>query len=169
MGPGLAIKAIAGRHFSVLTFGIAQVAMDIEPFIGLIRGANVLHGPTHNYLAALVIAIVVALISPTICRPVLRRWNRELSFYHLAWLVETESFSPAPVLTGAFVGTLSHVILDTFMHADITPLAPWSNSNTLLGLVSVSALYQLCLLCGALGLVGWVYRARRQQRPGAAS
>ncbi|MCB1770876.1 MAG: hypothetical protein KDJ31_14465 [Candidatus Competibacteraceae bacterium] len=34
-GPGLAIKALAGRRFSLLTFGIAQVAMDIEPLIGL--------------------------------------------------------------------------------------------------------------------------------------
>jgi hypothetical protein len=31
MGPGLAIKALAGHRFSILTFGIAQVAMDVEP------------------------------------------------------------------------------------------------------------------------------------------
>ena len=66
MGPGLAIKALAGRRFSVLTFGIAQVAMDIEPLVRLFRSSDVLHGPTHNYLAALPIAAVVAFISPTI-------------------------------------------------------------------------------------------------------
>lgn len=49
MGAGLALKAVAGRHFSVLTFGIAQVAMDIEPLVGMLRGAAVLHGPTHTY------------------------------------------------------------------------------------------------------------------------
>lgn len=48
MGAGLALKAVAGRHFSVLTFGIAQVAMDIEPLVGMLRGAAVLHGPTHT-------------------------------------------------------------------------------------------------------------------------
>lgn len=52
MGAGLALKAVAGRHFSVLTFGIAQVAMDIEPLVGMLRGAAVLHGPTHTYLGA---------------------------------------------------------------------------------------------------------------------
>ena len=45
MGAGLALKAMAGRHFSVLTFGMAQVAMDIEPLVGMLRGAAVLHGP----------------------------------------------------------------------------------------------------------------------------
>ena len=44
MGPGLAVKGFGGRYFSVLVFGIAQVAMDIEPLIGIIRDADVLHG-----------------------------------------------------------------------------------------------------------------------------
>lgn len=69
MGPGLAIKALAGRHFSVLTFGIAQLAMDIEPLIGLIRGSEVLHGSTHTYLAALGITAVVAVISQQFASP----------------------------------------------------------------------------------------------------
>lgn len=163
MGPGLAIKALAGRRFSVLTFGIAQVAMDIEPLVGLVRGSSVLHGPTHNYLAAVAIAVVVAFVSLTVGRPILRRWNQELSFYGLAWLVEAESLAPAPVLTGAFVGTLSHVILDSVMHSDIAPLAPWSDANALLGFVSVSALYQFCVLTGLLGAVGWAYRAWRKR------
>ena len=45
MGAGLALKAMAGRHFSVLTFGMAQAAMDLEPLVGMLRGAAVLHGP----------------------------------------------------------------------------------------------------------------------------
>ena len=40
MGAGLALKAVAGRHFSVLTFGIAQVAMDIEPLVGMLRDSQ---------------------------------------------------------------------------------------------------------------------------------
>lgn len=164
MGPGLAIKALAGRHFSILTFGIAQVAMDIEPLVGLIRGSYILHGPTHTYLAALVIAAVVAVISPSLCRPILRRWNRELSFRHLAWLVEPESFAPVPVIAGAFAGTISHVILDSIMHSDISPLAPWSNTNGLLGLISVGALYQFCVLAGLFGVVGWLSVGWRKQR-----
>jgi hypothetical protein len=164
MGPGLAIKALAGGRFSVLTFGIAQVAIDIEPLVGLIRGSSVLHGPTHTYLAALIIAIVVATVSPPLCRLILRRWNRELSFHGLGWLVEPESFAPRPVIAGAFVGTLSHVILDSIMHSDISPLAPWSDANALLGLISIGSLHQFCIFAGLFGVVGWFFVAWRKQR-----
>ena len=61
MGPALAIKAVAGRHFSVLVFGIAQVAMDIEPLVGMIRGAEVLHGWSHSYVGATAIGLLVML------------------------------------------------------------------------------------------------------------
>ena len=166
MGPGLAIKALAGRHFSVLTFGIAQVAMDIEPLIGLFRGSEVLHGTTHTYLASLGIAAVVAAISPTIYRPILRRWNRELSFHRLAWLVTLESFSAVSVFTGAFSGTISHVILDSIMHSDISPLAPWSKANTLQGLISVEALHQFCIFSGLFGVAGWLFLGWHKQHKG---
>ncbi len=166
MDPGLAIKALAGRHFSVLTFGIAQVAMDIEPLIGLFRGSEVLHGTTHTYLASLGIAAVVAAISPTICGPILRRWNRELSFQRLAWLVTLESFSAVSVITGAFSGTISHVILDSIMHSDISPLAAWSKANTLQGLISIEALHQFCIFSGLFGIAGWLFLGWYKQRKG---
>lgn len=156
MGPGLAIKAVAGRHFSVLAFGIAQIAMDVEPLVGILRDVEVLHGPTHNYLAALMIAPIVALMAPIIGAPILRRWNRELSYYHLDWLVSPESWTAYPVITGAFVGTGSHVVLDSLMHADIRPLAPWSSANGLLGLVSIGTLNQACLVAGIVGALAWL-------------
>lgn len=83
MGPGLAVKALGGRHFSVLVFGIAQVAMDIEPGIGMLRGADVLHGWTHSYAGATVIGLLVLLLAPPLCRPILRRWNAELQHHRI--------------------------------------------------------------------------------------
>jgi hypothetical protein len=44
MGPALALEGVGARHFNVLVFGIAQLAMDIEPLVGLVQGAEVLHG-----------------------------------------------------------------------------------------------------------------------------
>ena len=164
MGPGLAIKAIAGRRFSLLTFGTAQVAMDIEPLIGLLRGADVLHGPTHTYAAALVIAAIVASIAPLVCRLILRCWNRELFFCGLPWLLESDSFTLAPVIAGAYIGTLSHVLLDSIMHSDISPLAPWSNANGLLGLISIETLHLSCVGTGLLGVGIWLVVAWHKRR-----
>ncbi|CAK0753234.1 conserved membrane hypothetical protein [Gammaproteobacteria bacterium] len=156
MGPGLMIKALTGDRFSILSFGVAQVAMDIEPLIGMVRGSFRLHGPTHTYLAALIIAGLVALVSQNICRPILRRWNHELSFCHLDWLITHEPFSQGAVIMGTFIGAFSHVALDSIMHIDITPLAPWSNNNGLLGIISGEALHQWCIGAGLFGIFWWV-------------
>ena len=48
MGPGLAIKAVTGRHLSLLVFGVSQVVIDVEPLVRIIRGDAVLHGFTSR-------------------------------------------------------------------------------------------------------------------------
>jgi hypothetical protein len=37
MGPGLALKAAGGRRFSLLIFGFAQVLIDVEPLVRIVR------------------------------------------------------------------------------------------------------------------------------------
>ena len=67
MGPGAAIKAVFGRNFSLTVFGFAQVAIDLEPLVRILRGDNVVHGFTHTYLAAAVIGAFSLLIGKTFC------------------------------------------------------------------------------------------------------
>ena len=155
MGPALALKAVSGQYFSVLVFGIAQVAMDIEPLVGMIRNADVLHGWSHNYVGATLIGILVALLTPPLCRLILDRWNRELEHHGLVWLRSPSKIGWVPVTTGAFIGTYSHVALDSIMHADITPFTPWSKSNDLLGVISIGELHAVCVAAGAFGVAAW--------------
>ena len=165
MGAGLAVKAGINRHFSVLTFGIAQVAMDIEPLIAMIRGSDVLHGISHTYIGALVIGIAVMLISPYICAPILRRYNVEARSIGAYWLVCPEHFSRTALALGAFIGTLSHILLDSLMHRDMKPFYPFSDSNPFLGFMPVGAVYQMCFWLGIVGTLVWVivkFNHRRQ-------
>ena len=155
MGAALISKPGLNRNFSVITFGIAQVAMDIEPGVGMLTGADVLHGPTHTILGALVIAYLVTLIAPSICNYLLRRWNKEVTHHRLSWLVQP-GISKTAMTVGAFFGSLSHVALDSLMHHDIRPFAPFSQANPLMGLVSHDALYQPCAIAGVAGAVTWV-------------
>jgi len=169
MGPALALKAVAGRYFSVLVFGIAQVAMDIEPLVGMIRNVDVLHGWSHSYVGASVIGIVVMFIAPPLCRLILGRWNRELEDHEVGWLASPSTIGWVPAATGAFVGTYSHVALDSIMHADITPLTPWSKANELLGVISIGELHTVCVAAGVLGVAAWFALGlwvRRQRRAG---
>ena len=164
LGPGMALKAGLGERFSLLAFGLAQVAMDLEPLIGLLTDAPILHGITHTYLAALVIGLIVAVITPPLGRPVLRRWHQELRYYRLDWLVQSERLTPAPLLLGALSGTLSNVALDSLMHADLQPLAPWSAANSWLGVIPLSALFWGCVLSGGVGALGWIVQRWAIQR-----
>ena len=156
MGAALIVKPGLNRNISVITFGLAQVAMDIEPGIGMLTGADVLHGPTHTLLGALVIACLVMLLAPPVCRYLLRRWNKEVAHHNLAWLLQPETPSKTAIAAGAFFGTLSHVVLDSLMHHDIQPFMPFSPANPLEGLVSHDGVYQLCAIAGAIGAVAWV-------------
>lgn len=164
LGAGLAIKAAGGRYFSVLVFGIAQVAMDVEPLIGMLRGADVLHGWTHTYVGATVIGVLVALLAPPLCRAILRRWNQELVHHHLGWLGSPEEIGPLAATIGAFVGSYSHVVLDSIMHADIMPFSPWSTANGLQGYLSVGALHSVCIAAGFLGILAWFITGLWQRR-----
>ena len=156
MGAAMLLKPGAGSRFSVIAFGFAQIAMDIEPGIGMLRGSDVLHGPSHTILGAVLIAVAVAVSSPWLVSRIVRRWNQEVRHHKLDWLAESEHVSRAAVVTGAFFGTLSHLVLDSLMHHDIRPLAPFSNANPLIGIVSHDGVYQLCVAMGVIGTVAWV-------------
>ena len=155
MGAALIVKPALNRRFSVITFGIAQVAMDIEPGIRMATGIDVLHGPTHTILGALAIAFLVTLIAPSICNLVLTKWNKEMTFYARPWLVSPGLVSKTAVITGAFFGTFSHVALDSLMHLDIHPLSPFSQANPLTGLITHDGVYQACTIAGAVGILVW--------------
>jgi hypothetical protein len=161
LGPGLALKAVAGERFSLLAFGVAQVAMDLEPLVGILSGSDVLHGTSHTYLAAIPIGLAAAAITPVLCRPLLKGWNLLLRNYRLDRLPGTNTFDKPALVFGALAGTLSHVALDSLMHHDIRPLAPFSTANGLLGVVPLDALHLACVAAGVAGFVLWTLRARR--------
>lgn len=100
--------------------------------------------------------MVVALISPYICRPILRRYNYEVSAYKLWWLSESVEPTRTAIWSGAFFGALSHIVLDSFMHYDIRPFAPFSGVNPLLNVISHDGVYQLCFVLGVMGFVVWL-------------
>lgn len=156
MGAALIVKPGLNRHFSLITFGIAQIAMDIEPGIGMLTGAEVLHGPSHTFFASLVIAVLVMLVAPIICNFLVRRWNKEVTHYRMPWLVEAAPVSRVAVVVGAFFGAFSHVLLDSLMHYDIRPFSPLSDANPFFGLMTHDGVYQFCAIAGVLGGVAWL-------------
>jgi len=153
MGPGAAIKAVSGNYFSLMVFGFAQVIIDIEPFVRIIRGDSIFHGFTHTYLGAALIGVFSLFIGKIYCEWLLAAWNTIIQFKYLRWLRINPSISWFAALTGAFIGTFSHVFLDSLIHSDMKPFFPFSTSNGLLHIIPAGWVYLLCSLFGFFGIM----------------
>jgi hypothetical protein len=151
-GPAAAIKAVIPRYFSFTVFCFAQVVTDSEVAYYMIRGEFPLHRWFHTYLGATAVAAFSFLLGRPICQLALRLW--------LAWpdaplrkhIFAGGRISLLSALTAAFIGTYSHVFLDSFMHSDIEPFKPWSTQNPLYGLLGLSTLHALCIMFGIAGV-----------------
>ena len=155
MGPGMIFKAALGSRMSVIAFGLSQVVIDIEPLLAFLLGWPVLHGWTHTYLGATLIAAVVAALARKPAEWILRRWNQELRYHKLDRFQSPEAVTLGQVACGAFIGTWSHVLFDSTMHPDIRPLAPFSASNDVLGLATYNEVSGAFAILIVVGIAAW--------------
>jgi len=129
-GPGLLIKSLSRRHFSLSAFIISQIVMDMETLWNILRGAARLHVFFHTFLGSLVPALITI------------------------WLFRSAANRRA-VVFASLIGVWSHVLLDAIMHRDMMPFAPFSAANPWLGMISVSTLHVSCVLVGIAGWFLW--------------
>jgi len=144
MGPGILLKAILQGSFSLMVFGWAQIVMDIQPLLVLISGSGHLHGFSHTYIGATLLAVFSALSGKYLSEFGLKLFgiSKAENPLSISWLVAFSS---------AFIGTFSHVLLDSIMHGDLQPFYPLSNENALLGLMIAPQLHQLCMYSALAG------------------
>lgn len=148
-GLGIAFKALAPQHVALPPFFLAQVAMDVEPGIRLALGAEVLHGWTHTWSGALAVGEAVAALGYPLQGRRIWRFNLGPS-------------TPAVLLGSALLGTLSHVWLDSLMHADMAEiLASWAGPAA--QRLAHEGIERGCLLAAASGLALWLGRAGPRQ------
>lgn len=144
-GPGAAIHAVAPKHVSFLAFCTANVLIDIEPLYYMLTHQERLHRFFHTYLGASLVALATFALFLA-CR-------RFASRFWLPNPFKWQSLSLIAVAVGAAAGTYSHIVLDSVMHSDITPFAPFSDANPLLRVISLSALHWVCLGSGVVALL----------------
>ena len=156
MGAACAVKAVAGESFSLMVFGFAQVAMDIQPLYHLLRGEGIYHGFSHTLLGASLIALGAILLGRPLCQMLLNAWTPEAADPFLIWLRGKPVISWRATILAATIGTYSHVLLDSLVSGDVYPFAPFASASPLYGLVSMGALYLLLIGTGILGIMGLV-------------
>ena len=151
MGPGIAIKALLQGSFSLMVFGWSQIIMDLQPLWVLLSGHGRLHGFSHTFAGATLLALLAAITGKYLVEPGLAILSiaTKQKVVKIGWLV---------ALLSAVTGCFSHVLLDAIMHPDMRPFYPWLADNGLLGILSIDNLHRLCLYSGLLGAALFYYK-----------
>ena len=159
---GASIKSVFPKYFSWSVFTLTNIIIDTEVLYYLFTTGEFSHKFFHTILGASLIAILCASLGKPICELGLRIWSNNLqnekSMERLKWLNTDVKINIFPSLVGAFTGAYTHLILDSVMHADIVPLAPFTNLNNLLGTISIENLQYICLGSFAIGLIIYLVR-----------
>lgn len=145
MGAGMVVKAAMRKNFSLVVFGGSQVAIDIQPLVVMLGHKGESHGFSHTFLGATCIGALCGLLGKLIGEWFLRFFV-EPKGIPISWCVSFIS---------AFIGTYSHIFIDSIMHSDVMPMSPFSMASPLYGIISIEALHILCI--GGLVVGGLVY------------
>jgi membrane-bound metal-dependent hydrolase YbcI (DUF457 family) len=144
-GPGALIHACAPKHVSFLAFCAANVIIDVEPMYFMATHQYPLHRFFHTYIGASLIVVA------TIALFVSARWFAKR--FWLPNLFKWRELGLLPVVMGAVAGSFTHVLLDSLMHYDMSPFAPFNADNPLWQAVSLEALHWSCLVAGIVGFL----------------
>lgn len=154
MGPGLAVKAVMQRKFSLMVFGWSQIVIDLQPLLAMTTGLVDLHGFSHTLIGATLVGLLCGATGKH-----LGEWGlrilREPRHLPISWQVSFGS---------AFIGTYSHVFIDSVMHVDVFPFSPFDLSRPFHAIMSIDTLHVLCVVLAVVGAVVWwaVDRLRRR-------
>ena len=113
------------------------------------------------------VAVVTALLGRPLLGLLICGWNRLLAGRFRSGLQLRPDVPLAAVVSGAVLGSYSHVFLDSIVHADMTPFAPWHGGNPQLHAIPATT---VMLLCAGMGLTGvtvlLLAAVRRRRRSG---
>ncbi len=148
-GPGLLIKAVFRRKFSLGIFILAQILIDFEVIWNLLKGNDRLHTFFHSYIGSCVVIIIVVIFAYFISHFL------DKYIYLKNLFSKFIPLDSKPFFFSAIIGAWSHVFLDSLMHADMTPLYPFFANNFLLNRISLLSLHLGCVFSGGIGAVIW--------------
>jgi hypothetical protein len=150
-GPAIALKALLPAHFSLSVFVLSQVLIDLEPLYFMITDDPPLHRFWHTYAGAGVIFLICVVIGKPLAQVWAKWWNKIVSPGHHSRLHSNDKIPFKATVIAAFIGAFSHVFLDSIMHSDVHPLAPWSEHNPMLGTIDLLALHFGLIAIGTVG------------------
>ena len=164
MGPGMIVKAMVPRHFSIIACGITQVLVDLEVLWNMERNNTPLHTFFHTYLGVSLVVLIAIPLGKTLSTSIRRIWNFVGKYVSSFDMKVPEQTTWTATILGASIGAYSHILFDSFYHLDIEPFQPWSDANPCKGLIDPSNMeiaFNLLFIIGLLWfIIGEILRKR---------
>ncbi|MFP3951148.1 MAG: hypothetical protein ACLFVP_03270 [Candidatus Bathyarchaeia archaeon] len=149
LGPAILIGLILFPRLELSTFLIANVILDVEPFLILLLGWNCpLHGVFHSLTIGTIVGIALAFILYMVR-------NYLVGFSKALRLPQICSFKYFVI--SSLLGVWLHVALDAFLYPDLQLFYPLSG-NILLGLIDRSILHEVLAICFPLSIFAYIIR-----------
>lgn len=151
LGPALFFGLLLFSLINLPTFIIASIILDLEPFFVLFFGLDQpLHGFFHSFLGASIIALVLffAMI-------ILDKKVQEITpFFRLE-----QRYTAVSILFASFLGVFLHILIDSFINADMNPFFPMIGNPLYANSILVSiGIYSLCILLFILGSILYFHK-----------
>ena len=156
-GPGLLFGLLLFSYIDFPTFLLANVIVDIEPFLVLSLNLNYpLHGILHSFLGGTIFSFLLTMVMYRM-RNIL---SPLMSYFKLD---QTPSFKS--ILSASLSGIYLHIILDSFLYSDIRPFYPFAFNPFLRHGMSIGfKVYGFCILsfigAGAIYAIRLVYQRK---------
>jgi hypothetical protein len=151
LGPALLFGLLFLSFIDFPTFLVANVIVDIEPFLVLTLNLNYpLHGFFHSFIGGTLVAVLLALMM----HQIRDRLSPLLSFLKLE-----QKISFMRILVAAFSGIYIHILLDSRIYTDIQPFYP-STYNPILtaGVLAGLDSYIFCIWCFFGAIIVYIVR-----------
>jgi membrane-bound metal-dependent hydrolase YbcI (DUF457 family) len=142
-GPAFAFGLLLNRFINLTTFIVANVIIDIEPFVVLFFNLDYpLHGFLHSFLGGSVIAVILSLMMIALSNKI----QKLTSFIGIK-----QNFSKKAIWVASFSGIYLHILFDAPLYTDIKPFYPFA-ANPFYGSLSSWTIYNACAILFFIGI-----------------
>jgi membrane-bound metal-dependent hydrolase YbcI (DUF457 family) len=149
LGPALGFGIPLRKFIHVPTFILANVIIDVEPFLVLVFGLSYpLHGYLHTFLSIFLLGLTlgyVMFLLEKILYPI----------YKSLLLVPDQTLDLKSFLVAGILGTALHVLLDSPLYGEIRPFFPFTTNPFYNPALSMEV-YSLCVWMGLIGIIFYV-------------
>ena len=109
----------------------------------MIKGLPEIHGPSHTFVAAIPLGLLGALFGKFFVYHFIPVLNRATNARQDCAYYFSRQVSWGVSIFSGLLGSISHVVVDAFMHHDMSPFSPESHLNPFLGKLTVGSLHGL--------------------------